>query len=788
MRVRYVLPVLLLLGCSSEADDEPECTDPIGACGRCVNVPGGAECDFPTEEALFGELKTGENQRAALCARLAGAGVQSKVRDAFCGPQAPKISGVKDVLGLLGLSFDGPVGLPTAERRRELPQVPHYNGNPNWTMVGHSSSLVRRLTSAVNPRVIVHTSAGDEHDAEPGFVIMGFTRGEQLVEIITHDPARNDLNFFVIRFELPCRETKTCTNADLFGLGFESGWTSWTLYDDDDLKNTVFDCLQCHVNGWRGRKKPRRSLLMFELNSPWPHWVFSNKNFFGWEDTPDGAEVYLAAIEDYVAAHATPKEPYGETYAGIPGPNVVASRPMSLERLIEGNGYGNGFDDVAYDDAGRGLGFFHNLSYPALYALHQSGQLIGVPAAAAEPTDPGKRAALITAYQDFRLGKRADLPDVTDLYRPDQLPLVGLQIQPGLSGPEIIVQACTQCHHSGLDQTISRADFNVDLKTLAVEKLQEAQRRIELPARHVAAMPPFRLRSLTYEERRRAVDYLQDVIDGRDAADGEAPTPGQARFDSDPRALGLNAAVMRAAPGSDAGGLVEYYFTETSGQPGGDDSGWQLTPLYVDIGLVKGTTYSYTVTMRDRDGATGTPSAPATVTTDEKKDYCKGEDGDADCDGLADEVEGMGDLDGDGIPNWQDPDDDNDGLTTASETQDAAIIGNADPDGDGLPAWHDLDSDGDGKSDAYEGGGDTDGDGIPNHLDAQDTVHNDIVPDGSVLSEDSLRGGTPRDEAPDDDSEASSSCASNPQSGRQEPAVLLLLLLLLLAIPRLGRR
>jgi hypothetical protein len=45
---------------------------------------------------------------------------------------------------------------------------------------------------------------------------------------------------------------------------------------------------------------------------------------------------------------------------------------------------------------------------------------------------------------------------------------------------------------------------------------------------------------------------------------------------------------------------VEYRFFETSGNPGGNNSTWQDSPLYVDTGLTSGTTYTYKVRARDK--------------------------------------------------------------------------------------------------------------------------------------------------------------------------------------------
>ena len=78
--------------------------------------------------------------------------------------------------------------------------------------------------------------------------------------------------------------------------------------------------------------------------------------------------------------------------------------------------------------------------------------------------------------------------------------------------------------------------------------------------------------------------------------------------------------------------------------------------------------------------------------------------------------EGEVDTDGDGRPNYVDDDDDNDGIPTATEAADGAQHG-SDVDGDGVVNWLDEDSDDDGKPDSVEGVGDGDNDGVPNYLD-----------------------------------------------------------------------
>ena len=94
--------------------------------------------------------------------------------------------------------------------------------------------------------------------------------------------------------------------------------------------------------------------------------------------------------------------------------------------------------------------------------------------------------------------------------------------------------------------------------------------------------------------------------------DNDSPTPAVMSFadtDSSPITVKLTAVTA-----SDVSG-VEYYFACTAG--GGNDSGWQSSPVYYDTGLTPGSTYSYTVIARDTSFAqnSNTVSAVTDVTT-----------------------------------------------------------------------------------------------------------------------------------------------------------------------------
>ena len=82
-------------------------------------------------------------------------------------------------------------------------------------------------------------------------------------------------------------------------------------------------------------------------------------------------------------------------------------------------------------------------------------------------------------------------------------------------------------------------------------------------------------------------------------SDTTPPTPSPMTWSTGPYAAGQTSIRMVATTASDISG-VEYYFDETTGNPGGNDSGWQASNEYTDTGLNPNTSYSYRVKARDK--------------------------------------------------------------------------------------------------------------------------------------------------------------------------------------------
>ena len=427
-------------------------------------------------------FKTGQAQHDALCARNLG----DAVAKAFCATATqPALTSIVDVQKLVGLDFKaGQTGNGK-------------NGNPAFVLTGHSSSLVTKFTSAINPRVIIFTppkSTGRVNNPNPlaSFTAMGFVRGEQFVELVSNDPTANGaLDFFLLRFDQACDTAANgCSFDDLLTPKVESNFTDYSLYSEDDLKNTIFDCQQCHQSGGPGTTKILRQQ---ELQNPWGHFFRNNR--------PNG-QVMLA---DYAAAHGAT-----ETYGGIPGAAITNSDPAQLEGLVENQGFQkqpNEFNTGQLLDKGESPGWL------ALYDNSKAGKDIPTPYHENRVSDPTKLATATAAYQAAMSGTPLTL-DIRDIFADASLP--DLQFRPSVDlvtasdGVGIMTQMCQQCHNPSLDQTLTRARFDVTkLATMSRAEKDVAITRLQLPVTSSRKMPPERFRALSDAEIQIVVQELQ---------------------------------------------------------------------------------------------------------------------------------------------------------------------------------------------------------------------------------------------------------------------------------------
>jgi hypothetical protein len=462
-----------------------------------------------TDHDFLHDLPEGEEQMQIICQR--NQGKTNVVITQFCQNNVRPASLIE---------LQNALGLNVAQ-----------DGVP-FVFTGHSSSLVAKFTSAVNPRAIIFSSTGQDLN----YVAMGFVRGEQFAEVIVNNGQPDTADYFLVSFKQACNDTpEGCSVGELLTPAIESNWTSFTLYQDDDLKNTIADCKHCHQPEGLGTSK---ILRMQELQDPWTHFFRDNRES-------------STLVDDYEAAHGT-----DETYAGVPGAMIRGgSDPADLEDFVRDNGFANQPNefrtaDIRGDVNGSAPAQPQDNSTPGTsdtweqqYQQHVQGNVIAPPYHDVKVTEPDLLAKFTQQYQDFRNGviTADEMEDHREIFRTDmnEKAEIGFGVRADADGQTIITQACAQCHNSKLDQNITRAKFNIDIAAMGDEadiEIDKAIQRLKLgytPQRlkeegivfydeegntveldkgeHLLTMPPRRFKDLTDEQIDKAIDYLKQA-------------------------------------------------------------------------------------------------------------------------------------------------------------------------------------------------------------------------------------------------------------------------------------
>lgn len=484
----FLFGVLALAGfaagaCGNGPEDQSADGSASGSGDPTASAPPGSNDPHdPKMEQLpdpLAGLKKGQEQMQAVCAR----GQRDAVTKAFCTGGASSITSIVELQQALGLGF----------KDRSDSGKNGVDGNPAFALTGHSSSLVARDVSAINPRAFIFDAPPGQPVRIPGYVVMGFARGEPFVEVAAEDPNLRKLTFYMVRFELACEADHSCGPGELLTSAVEKNWKSVTLYDDEDLKNTIADCRECHQpNG----PNTRPMLRMQELQDSWTHW-FRND-----DQHPDG----LALLQDYRAAHGL-----DEDYAGIPGHILQLGDGAALEDFIVGQGFQqqpNFFNSKRIAQEMQALG--KSPTWESLYETALAGQAIPPPYFKAKVTDPDKLKFATDAYQAFlKTGSTKDLPDIRRVFADDALPWMSMRPKVGATGDEILNQMCSQCHNSRLDGSLSRAKFDAtSLDTMDPGTKQAAIARMKLPATDIRHMPPAQLRTIPDDQLQVVIEAL----------------------------------------------------------------------------------------------------------------------------------------------------------------------------------------------------------------------------------------------------------------------------------------
>lgn len=466
--MRFVVWAALLAGCAELEVSPDSATDASTQPDSAVVIDAG-----PIRPA--GPASTG-----VLCERAG----DDLMRDLFCSLRPP-IGSLADLQGALAID-------PTSS-----------DVDRSVSIAGHSTALSTRSVSAVNPRVIFVRGAREPDE----MLSLAFVRGEQTVELVVRDRATRELRFYLVTYRQACNDApEGCRPGDLLTPETERGWRDVALLEEEDLKNTVLDCRQCHQPDGPGTPK---LLRMQELDLPWTHWFDLQ--------LPGG----MALMQDYFAMKGD------EPLAGMPASRIAYAQAAPLagfvrdegRRLDQPNEFAAMRIEAEVKASAPGQPFDNSVpgrsaTWRALYEVAKRGDAINVPYHDVKVTDPQKLASATAAYQSYLRGElpAAELPDFRDIYPDDPqiLAELGFATEPGLDGEGVLRQACYQCHNPRLDQTIGRARFVADLGKLGREQRDLAIERVMLPPDDPRVMPPSRLRVLSDEARERLIGVLRE--------------------------------------------------------------------------------------------------------------------------------------------------------------------------------------------------------------------------------------------------------------------------------------
>jgi mono/diheme cytochrome c family protein len=224
-------------------------------------------------------------------------------------------------------------------------------------------------------------------------------------------------------------------------------------------------------------------------------------------------------MKDYLSAKGS------EPYAGVDALGYGQIVTFTLQNLV-GRTQPLLFDSPGIEDERWPRGDNGYAAAPAPspiwergYEAFKRGEQLALPYVEPRVGDETKQAQLTAAYKAYAAGETDILPDLADIFPDDPMTRarIGLQTEPGATPAEALIQACGSCHNDVLDQTISRARFNVQLSRLDHAELDVAIDRIERPRAAIGAMPPPEARQLDPDARAQLVEFLRH--EARDGVD-----------------------------------------------------------------------------------------------------------------------------------------------------------------------------------------------------------------------------------------------------------------------------
>jgi DNA-binding beta-propeller fold protein YncE len=452
-----------------------------GGCGD--GSDGGAGARAPTDWSKLPAATNADVELAPLGGRqdaydrICARGRGDSFAKALCGGGGrPEIRDMAELLDLVGL----------ADQRA-------------FALTGNSTSLVAMSVSAINPRVLVFPRVGADLRRPDAMTAVGFVRGEPFVELASRDPLTGDFNFYLLSFEQRCSyDSGGCDLASQLTAEIERNWTAYSVYDQDDLESTSFDCKSCHQPAGAGSK---RILRMQELTSPWMHWF--PQRFVQRTDSD------RALAAQFIEAHQDDGQ-----YGGIPVDVIAGALDegsgAQLEALVRAEGFAdqpNPFDAQIATEMESGS----SPTWQARFQKHLTGEAIAVPYPRIDVTDEMKRTAAVRSYRDVVRGiaPRGSLIDVRQVFSDDAAEKLSFVPQPGADGKTVLLQMCGRCHDGRGNPQLNKNHFNVR----KLEEMPRAEKDLAITRMNetgATRMPPWRIGSLSADAIRAATSELQN--------------------------------------------------------------------------------------------------------------------------------------------------------------------------------------------------------------------------------------------------------------------------------------
>lgn len=323
-------------------------------------------------------------------------------------------------------------------------------------------------------------------------MFMGFTRGDQFVELIAQDRLTGNLNFYLVTFKQACNaQPDGCTMGQLLTEAIETDWLANTvsIHTGQDIDDTPFLCSHCHGAG------ENAVALMPELNNPWDHWFRNNRT--------------QQFIDRFNTAHE------GDTqYCGIPIESIQDSDPAELEDTIEQMQGGNNGGPFLFDSGD--IANANVQEWQNIFQQYLNGEVQAVPNPEQSIMSAQQIQMATASYQAHLADPNVELIDFRVFRTPEAAINTGHSFAAGSSGEDLLRQACAICHNeapsadelANLDKAARKRFYVANLNDAAINL---AISRIILQEDALKLMPPKAKAKLSQEQKQTLINYLNSL-------------------------------------------------------------------------------------------------------------------------------------------------------------------------------------------------------------------------------------------------------------------------------------